>query len=249
MSVPFRDYFSAQSNQYAKYRPTYPPELFEFLASVVEKHELAWDCGTGNGQAAIGLAMFFERVIATDPSADQLRNAFRNPKVEYRQARGEDSGLEGGSVDMVTVAQALHWFEVEDFYKEVRRCVKPGGTIAIWGYALSRVSDELDVILDRFYYETVGPYWPKQREHMDAAYRSLSFPFEELVAPEFRIEVMWDLGDMVAYLRTWSPVQRYIEAHGEDPVVIVEEELEEIWGDPLEKRAVGFPVFMRVGMV
>lgn len=249
MSVPFRDYFSAQSNQYAKYRPTYPLELFEFLASVVEKHDLAWDCGTGSGQAAVGLARYFDHVIATDASADQLRNAFQDPKVEYRQARGEDSGLDSASVDLVTVAQALHWFDLDDFYAEVRRCVKSGGVIAVWGYALSRVNAELDAIFDRFYYETVGPYWPQQRVHMDTGYTALPFPFKALSAPEFKIEVSWDLSDLLAYLRTWSPVQRYIEAHGSDPVLLVEEELGQAWGDPQAKRVVTFPVFMRVGKV
>ena len=243
----FKDYFSAHSDEYARRRPHYPPELFEYLASIVAGHELAWDCGTGNGQAAVGLAPYFDHVIATDPSAEQLRNAFEHARVEYRQARAEDSGLESSSFALVTVAQALHWFDMKRFYAEAQRTLKPEGLLAVWAYALCRTKPGVDRIIDNFYYETVGPYWPREREHVDDGYRSLPFPFDELEPPHFQIELDWDLGDMLGYLRTWSPTRRYFEKHGTDPVGLIEGELAEAWGEPGERRGVLWPIYMRVG--
>jgi SAM-dependent methyltransferase len=243
----FKDHFSAHADEYARRRPHYPPELFEYLGSVVAGHELAWDCGTGNGQAAVGLAPYFERVIATDPSADQLRNAFAHPKVEYRQARAEDSGLDSASFDLVTVAQALHWFDMDLFYAEARRTLKPEGLLAVWAYALCKCKPEVDRIIDNFYYETVGPYWPRERKYVDEGYRTLSFPFDEIEPRRVEIALDWDLDDMLGYLRTWSPTRRYIERHGTDPVSLIERELAEAWGEPGERRRVVWPINMRIG--
>lgn len=245
--MQFKDYFSAQADEYARRRPQYPSSLFAYLASVVHEQELAWDCGTGNGQAALGLAPYFDRVIATDPSADQLRNAFAHPKVEYRQVRAEESGLESGKFDLVTAAQAVHWFDLGLFFGEAHRTLKPEGVIAVWTYALCRTTPEIDQIIDTFYYETVGPYWPRERQHVDDGYRNISFPFAEFKAPGFEIEVEWDLGDMLGFLGTWSPTRRYMEAQGTDPVGVVEGELRPAWGDPLEKKRVVFPIHMRIG--
>jgi SAM-dependent methyltransferase len=245
--MQFKDYFSVQADEYARRRPTYPPELFQYLASVAPAHVLAWDCGTGNGQAARGLAPYFDHVIATDASADQLRNAFPDPKVEYRHAHAEDSGLIANTVDLVTVAQALHWFDLDSFYPEVQRTLKPGGVIAVWGYGLTNVDPDIDNIIHHFYSDTVGPYWPKERTHVDVAYQSLPFPFAEFDSPPLAIHLNWDLSDMLAYLRTWSPVRRYIEAHGKDPVDLIEAALRSAWGNDTDQKPVTFPIFIRIG--
>ncbi len=245
----FKDHFSRHAQNYAQHRPGYPARMFAYLASLVAQHELAWDCGTGNGQAAIGLAPHFDHVIATDASEQQILNAFPHDRVTYRVARAEQSGLPSGAVDMVTAAQALHWFDIPAFYEEVRRVTKPGGVLAAWVYSICRVQAEVDEILDRFYFETVGPYWPKERKLVDDGLQSIPFPFEEIHMPRFNIRLRWTAHDMLAYLRTWSPVRIYIERHGEDPVDLIEEQLVSAWGDPATPKSVRWPLYFRVGRV
>ncbi len=245
--MQFKDYFSAQADEYARRRPQYPPALFEYLASLTKEHDIALDCGTGNGQAAVGLAPYFSRVIATDPSQDQLRNAFQHPKVEYRQASAEESGIESGSIDMVTVAQAVHWFDLERFFAEANRVLKPQAVCAIWCYILCRISPEVDAIVDDFYYNVVGPYWPRERALVDDGYRSLHFPFNEIEPPDFTIELEWSLADLFGYLGTWSPVRRFIEANGHDPIDKIAPSLTAAWGDTTARKAVHWPIKMRVG--
>jgi SAM-dependent methyltransferase len=245
--VTFKDYFSQHASSYARYRPHYPPALFEYLASLPAEHDLAWDCGTGNGQAAAGLTPYFARVIATDASPEQISNAVPHEKVTYRVAPAESVGLDTASVDLVTVAQAVHWFDLPVFFGEARRALKPGGAIAVWAYGLSSITPALDPMVDRFYFETVGPYWPPERRLVDDGYRSLAFPFDEIEPPEFTIELSWTLADLLGYLRTWSPTRRFIEAHGRDPVDDLEGEVALAWGDPGKERPVRWPIFMRVG--
>ena len=244
----FKDHFSTHAEDYARSRPTYPDELFAFVASLPAERGLAWDVGTGNGQAAVGLAAHFDRVIATDPSEEQLRSAFQHDRVEYRRATAEDSGLQAHSADAVTVAQAAHWFDLDRFYDEVRRVLKPGGAVAIWCYILTRVSPEVDTVIDRYYYETVGPYWPRERRLVDDGYASLPFPFDEVPAPEMEIRLTWTLDDMLAYLRTWSPTRLYVKANGVDPVSLVEPELAAVWGEHDAQRTVTWPIKMRAGL-
>jgi SAM-dependent methyltransferase len=247
MGMVFKDYFSGHSAEYARSRPQYPPELFEYLSSVAKEHEVAWDCGTGNGQAAVGLAPYFDRVLATDPSAGQLRNAFQHPKVTYKQASAEESGLDSASVDLVTVAQALHWFDTVRFFEEARRVLKPGGAVAVWAYTLCKITPEVDSIVDDFYYNIVGPYWPPERRLVEQKYMTIDFPFDEFEAPTFTIDLDWDLNDMMGYLQTWSPVRRYLEAHGSDPTELIAGPLAEAWGEPQERKHVVFPIEMRIG--
>ncbi len=247
--MTFKDYFSKQASAYASHRPTYPDALFAYLASAVPGHEVAWDCGTGNGQAATGLAPYFERVIATDASSEQISNAFPNPKVTYRVATAENAGIDPGSVDLVTVAQALHWFDLDAFYAAARRALKPGGALAVWAYSLCRVNPEVDKILYDFYFKGVGPFWPKERKLVDDGYRSIPFPFDEFQPPEFNITLNWKLEDVLSYLRTWSPTRRFIEANGYDPVDELETPLAAAWGDPSEVKMVQWPIFMRIGRV
>jgi SAM-dependent methyltransferase len=245
--MTFQDHFSKDADRYAAHRPRYPEALFEYLASVAPGHERAWDCGTGNGQAAHGLAPYFREVIATDPSEEQVRNALPHEKITYRVAPAEDPGLESASVDLITVAQALHWFDIPRFYEEVRRTLKPGGVLAAWMYSLHRTAPEVDRIIDDFFWRTVRPYAPEQFKYVDDGYASLPFPFEELEPPPFTIELEWNLHEVLAYVRTWSPVRSFIEREGYDPLAKIEAPLREAWGDADEARRVVWPLHMRVG--
>ena len=245
--MTFHDHFSDRARAYARFRPTYPPALFDWLASEVTPRNLAWDVGTGSGQAALGLTAHFAAVVATDPSPDQLAEARAHPNIRYRRALEADSGLEPGSADLVTAAQALHWFDLEAFYREVARVLRPGGLLAAWCYGLHRVSPEVDRVCDRFYSATVGPWWPRERAEVESGYRRLPFPYPELAAPEFSMATSLDLAGLLAYVGTWSAVRRKIAATGEDPVLDLAGELASAWGDPAAPRPVRWPLSVRVG--
>ncbi|MGD9786339.1 MAG: class I SAM-dependent methyltransferase [Sulfuricellaceae bacterium] len=247
--MSFKDHFSRQAADYAKYRPHYPPALLDWLAEQAPGRDLAWDAGTGSGQVAVELARLFERVVATDPSARQINNAEAHPKVEYRVEPAERSSLEDASVDLITVAQALHWFDFSAFYAEAERVLKPGGVLAAWCYGLFRTGSETDAVLDVFYSETVGPYWPPERRLIEEEYRTVPFPLPETVAPEFAMEAAWDLDDLLGYFGTWSAVQRYREERGSDPVAELRERLAAAWGSPEAKKTIKWPVHLRVGRV
>jgi SAM-dependent methyltransferase len=250
MSGEFKDHFSSQAASYAVYRPAYPPALFIWLAGLVPEHRLAWDCATGNGQSAVMLAEHFEQVIATDASAAQIDSARPTARVSYRVAPAEASGLGDATVDLVTVSQALHWFDLARFWPEVERVAKPAGVVAAWGYNSNRrISPAIDGILERFESETVGPYWPPDRALVDDAYRGLPFPFEEIAAPPFEMTAVWDLDHLVGYLGTWSATQQFRKAAGTDPLPALRAELAGPWGDPARKRRVSWPLFFRVGRV
>lgn len=246
--MTFKDHFSGHATDYAAFRPTYPPELFAWVAGLPAERRLAWDCATGSGQAAVALAEHFPRVAATDASAAQIAHAVPHPRVEYGVAPAEASGLADGSVDLVTVAQALHWFDFDRFYAEVRRVLAPGGALAVWSYDLARFDPAVDRLVHRLARDTVGPYWPPERRWVDEEYRTLPFPFapsEQLPVPAFHLEERWDLARFAAYLRTWSAVVRFRAATGRDPVAELEEELAAAWGDPLEVKAVRWPLHVR----
>ncbi len=241
----FQDHFSARAELYAKARPTYPAALFAELAALAPDTRSVWDCGTGSGQAAVGLATRFESVIATDPSTAQLARAEQHPRVTYRVASEAASGLPACSVDMVTAAQAAHWFDQARFHAEVRRVLRPGGVLAIWCYGLCEVAPGIDRTVSRFYRETVGPYWPAGRAHVEAGYRSLSFPFEELPFPPHVMEREWSLEEFGAYLGSWSAVERFQRANGTDPVPPLIATLAPEWGDL--PRHVRWPLSGRLG--
>lgn len=243
----FKDHFSAASDRYAAYRPDYPAALFAWLAGLCGEHDTAWDCATGSGQAALGLAAHFGRVVATDASAAQVRHAAPHPRVDYCVAPAEASGLAACSADLVTVAQAAHWFDLPRFYAEAARVLKPGGVIALWGYGRVVLPGEMDAPFLRFYGASVGPYWPPERALIDDAYRSLDFPFVEVQAPAFDIEVEWTLQRLLDYLSTWSAVKRYQAAQGHDPLPALLAELKPRWGDAGAARKLRWPLFLRVG--
>ncbi len=245
--MSFKDHFSGHAASYAAYRPGYPPRLFEILATLPRERRLAWDSGTGNGQAAVALAECFERVVATDPSEEQLRHALPHPRVEYRVGQAEDSGLAEGSVDLVTAAQAFHWYDFDRFFDEVRRVLVPGGVVAVWTYNLARVDPEVDRWTDRLARQIVGPWWPPERRWVDEEYQTIPFPFDEIEIAPLRYEDSLDLERFTRYMRTWSSFQRYQKETGRDPLDEIREGLTAAWGDPARERTVAWPIFLRAG--
>lgn len=241
------DYFSAHAAAYAKARPSYPTALFTWLAQQCPAQDLAWDCGTGNGQAARALAEHFRHVHATDLSAEQVAQAKPHPRVDYGVAPAEASGLTDGSCDLVAVAQALHWFCNERYYAEVKRVLKPGGLFAAWTYTLLRGEPELDAMVQDFYTNVVGPWWPPERHWVDLGYRDMPFPCADMATPGFEIRLDWTLPDLLAYLRTWSATQRYIGKTGSDPCLALGERLREVWPDPETRKRIIWPIALRCG--
>lgn len=247
--MTFKDHFSHHAGDYARYRPDYPAALYEFLAKAAKQHELVWDCGTGSGQAALGLAEYFDRVIATDPSAEQIRNATRHEKISYVVAPAEQTEIPSHSVDLVTVAQAVHWFDLERFYHEARRVLKPNGMLAIWCYGLSRINPEVDKVVHHYYTNVVGSYWPPERRYIDEKYETLPFPFVELPTPEFHMKAEWDLNEFMGYLHTWSATQRFEKKNEQNPLDIVRRLLVKTWGKPQARQTVRWPLYLRIGKV
>ncbi|HLT24751.1 MAG TPA: methyltransferase domain-containing protein [Ignavibacteria bacterium] len=229
--MSFKDHFSKQSKIYSSSRPRYPKELFEFLRTLPPSRELVWDCATGNGQAAVSLAEHFDKVIATDASQQQIDNAFEMENVEYLVAPAEEIYFRDGTVDMVTVATALHWFDHPRFFAEVQRVLKPGGVMATWSYAETRISDDIDMVMDYFAKEYLLDYWaPEAKINWVDRYESIELPFEKINAPGFQMSVDWDLEQFVSYLHSWSAVQAHLEQSRFDPVEIVFPDLLEMWG-------------------
>ena len=243
----FADHFSAVAAGYAASRPHYPDALFGWLASLAPSRTCAWDAGTGNGQAATALAGHFDHVVATDASAEQITAAVPHPRVEYRVATAERSGLASGSLDLVTVAQALHWFDVSAFNVEVTRVLRPGGVLAVWTYALPVLGDAaLDAELGRLH-DSVRAWWPAERRLVETGYRTLPFPFPELAVPQFDMTAQWDLDRLLSYVRTWSAVTRRRNATGADPLAAAAGALSLAWGRAAEVRTVRWPLSLRVG--
>ncbi len=246
--TPSADHFSGLAPSYASCRPRYPDELFDYLGEQVNRYDLAWDCGAGSGQATIPLARRFKRVIATDISPAMIHHAPRHPAVEYRVVPAEGSGLEPASADLVTVAQALHWLDIQTFYAEAVRVLVRGGVLAVWSYGRQYLDEPiLDGILRRFHDEVVGPYWPPERRHVEAGYRTLPFPFPELPGPALVMQETWSLAQLLGYVGTWSASQRFREAVGHDPVDHLREDLGRHWGDESLCRQIRWPLSLRAG--
>ena len=248
-NAAFKDHFSGQATDYTRYRPTYPPALFAWLAGLTVRHNLAWDCGCGNGQAAISLAPYYGQVTATDPSRQQIENALPHERISYRVATAEDSGLDPSSIDLVVAAQALHWFDFERFYAEVRRVAVPGGVLAAISYGEVRLEGAPDLVVSRFYHDLIGPFWPPERHYVDEHYTTIPFPFAGIAAPAFAMEMEWNLAHLAGYLRTWSAVKEYKQQQQVDPLELIAEELAAAWGDPLKVRRISWPLTLLVGRV
>jgi SAM-dependent methyltransferase len=248
--VSFHDHFSAAAAEYARFRPRYPDALFAWLASLAPERAVAWDCATGNGQAAVGLAGHFARVVATDASPEQLAHAEPHPRVEYAVAPAERSGLPDASVDLVAVAQALHWFDLPAFHVEAARVLRGGGVLAAWCYgALELAAPALQRPIEAFYHGTLGPYWPPERRWVEDGYRSLPLPLAEVPAPPFTMESRLDLDALIGYVGTWSATRRHHAATGHDALSDLRDALARGWGDPGEPRLVRWPLALRVGRV
>lgn len=247
--MTFKDHFSGHAGGYREARPTYPAALFDWLAAQAPGRALAWDAGCGNGQASLALSTRFAQVVATDPSAAQIANAQGRANIDYRVEPAEQCSLADASVDLVTVAQALHWFDLDAFHVEVKRVLRLRGVFAAWTYADCRVDAEVDAIKDRLYVDLTGPYWPPERVHVDAGYRDLAFPFAPIAAPPFAMCMRWNVAQFLAYLRSWSATQRCLKATGVDPVARVEPDLRAAWGDAQAPRDVHWDFHLRCGRV
>ncbi len=243
--MTFKDHFSGHAPDYRQYRPGYPAELFSRLAELAPGHATAWDCATGSGQAAIALADHFAQVIATDASANQIAHALPCPGVTYRVAAAEHSGLADASVDLISVAQAVHWFDLNKFAAEARRVMQPDGVLAVWTYVDISFDTELNVPLDRFHTEIVHAYWPPERRLVDNNYADIALPFVEIPFAPLQISADWDLAALLGYLNTWSAVKNYQRQHGRNPVELIQDELASLWGDPQATRRATWPLIVR----
>ncbi|OWY21587.1 class I SAM-dependent methyltransferase [Sphingobacteriales bacterium UPWRP_1] len=241
----FKDYFSIQADVYAKYRPLYPDALYDYLLHLTPGRQTAWDCATGNGQVAVALAQHFKEVFATDASQSQINHATARSNIQYRVATAENSGLTAHSTDLITVAQALHWFNFDAFFTEVRRVGKPGSVLAVWGYELCEVTPGVDAVFMHYYNQILDGFWAKERAYVETRYASVPFPFTETPAPMFRMEVQYNLSQFTGFLNSWSATQKYLQQHGQNPLELVYEQLLEAWGNAGLVRTVAFPVFMR----
>jgi SAM-dependent methyltransferase len=244
----FRDHFSGHADDYERYRPGYPPALFDWLASLPAARRLAWDVGTGNGQVATDLADRFAGVLATDLSLPQLARARRRKGVLYARAAAEAAPLADRTLDLITASQALHWFDLDRFYAEVRRVLAPGGAIVAWSSSRSEMDPAVKAALAPVA-ARVRPYWPPERRWVDEAYRTIPFPFAEIAPPELWSSVEWGLDELLGYVGTWSATRRYRAAHGADPIAPDRAAIAAAWGEPLARRLVRFPLHIRAGRV
>ena len=246
--MSFHDHFSGQSADYSSFRPGYPAALFEQIASLASAHHLAWDCATGNGQAALGLTPFFGAVVATDVSRQQVSQARRHDRVAYIVGAAERSPFRNRNVDVITVAQAVHWFDLKRSYAEVRRVAKPGGVLAVWCYHFPAINPEVDAVFRRLY-DVLGDCRPAEWRLIESGYAELAFPFEEISLPRFQIACRWTLGRLLDFVRTASACQRYLRETGTDPTDVVRLELEVAWGDVFEEQDVVWPIVLKLGRI
>jgi len=244
----FKDHFSNHSTAYGEYRPEYPHELFEYLAALSPTRETAWDSATGTGQAALSLTHFFDSVIATDASENQIINAIKHPAIEYHVTPSERTDIGPQSIDLIVVAQALHWFDLEAFFLECRRVLKERGVIAVWSYGLHRISPDIDPIIQYLYEEVIDSYWPPERKMVKEGYREIKLPFQEIEAPGFDMQASWTLPRLIGYLGTWSAAQRYKASRDSDPIQLIRDELSRSWGDPQQQRLIEWPMTLKVSI-
>lgn len=245
--MSFADHFSGHAADYARARPDYPADLFAWAASLTAAHDCAWDAGAGNGQASVALARHYARVIATEPSAAQLANAAQDPRIDYRVEPAETPSLDAGSVDLAFVAQALHWFDHDRYFAACTRVLKPGGAFVAVAYGLLAVDPAVDRVIADFEYGVVGPYWPAERRHVDAGYRTIAMPYAPIAAPDFAMTRTWTLDEVIAYLGTWSATQRHRAATGSDPLPALAYRLAPAWGDAAAARVVRWPLTVLAG--
>ena len=243
-----KDNFSSQSDQYAKFRPTYPATFFDYLNTIVRGKQNAWDCGTGNGQVAYELAKTFDAVFATDISQSQIDNALQANNISYSVQPAESTRFNNNLFNLVIVAQAIHWFNFDRFYAEVRRTAKEHALLCVIGYGRIQISETIDALITNFYTNVIGKYWDKERRYVDEHYETIPFPFEEIQTPKLENRHRWSLEHLTGYLNTWSAVKHFVKQNGYNPVGELQIEIEKHWGSEEEKE-VAFPLLLRVGKV
>lgn len=246
MKIEFKDYFSENAGYYRQFRPHYPVELFAYLASISDYHDKAWDCATGNGQSALSLSDYFSEVIATDASKTQIKNAITKPGVLYQVSTAENSYIESNTIDLITVAQALHWFNLESFAKETNRVLKDGGLIAVWSYNLLSIQADIDEIIKHLYNSILEGFWHKERKMVEEGYRNVELPFIEIDSPQFQISEEWNLSQLMGYLCTWSAVNNYQKKLGINPIDNIYNEILKVWGHPDKVRQIKWPLKVRI---
>jgi SAM-dependent methyltransferase len=244
----FPDHFSDRATGYARYRPSYPIEVVDHLAALAPGRKLAWDAGCGSGQLSVLLAERFDRVLATDASGEQLARAAPHPRVEYVESLAHESGLQDASVDLATAAQAAHWFELDRYFAEVERVVRPRGIVGLISYGMASTGSEADRVMARFHEEVLDPCWPPERRHVEEGYRSLPFPFDPLGAPPFVMEARWTGEEFLGYLETWSTMRKLEQEDGRERIDAFREEFLRAWGS-VGRRRVQWPLALRVGRV
>ncbi len=242
----FKDHFSGHASSYNRYRPDYPDALFKRLVAHCADTGTVWDCATGSGQAARALAAYFDRVIASDASLAQVREAGGPSNIVYTAALAESSGIATSSLDLATVAQSLHWFDFERFGAEMQRVLKPGAPLAAWCYGLLEIEDDIDAVIAHFYADTVGAYWPPERDHVDTAYRNIDLALETLADESFSSELQWTLDSLLGYIGTWSACQRFTRDRGVDPLLALRKQLQPLWGEPGSARRMHWPIRLRL---
>lgn len=240
--------FSKQAADYAKYRPVYPAELYPYLKSVSPADELAYDAGTGNGQCAVALANHFKAVVASDLSREQIANAKTKANVTYTVSAAHESGIEARSVDLITAATAIHWFNFDLFYAECHRILKDGGVIAAWSYGWHQCEDpKITDLIQKIGKVILKDHWSPQPKLIWDNYSKIPFPFKEFSPPAFHQSLSWDMDELIGYLTTWSATQKYIDDKGTHPVDVVRRELATAWGNPEKKLQFDCPLIMRIG--
>lgn len=243
-----KDNFSTQSDQYAKYRPTYPKDFFDYLNTIVPNKENAWDCGTGNGQVAYELAKTFDKVFATDISQSQIDNAVQAGNIVYSVQPAETTNFDNAQFDLIVVAQAIHWFDFDRFYAEVKRTAKDNAFLCVVGYSRVKINGQIDNLITDFYTNVVGPYWDKERKYIDEHYATIPFSFDEIQTPKFVNTQHWTLEHLTGYLKTWSAVKHFAKQNNCDPIDKLQKSLEQLWGKGAVKE-VQFPLLLRIGRI
>lgn len=241
-----KDYFSERSHDYARYRPTYPQSVFNWIRELHGAKERAWDCATGNGQFASGLVSVFKEVYASDLSNNQLQHALHPNQIHYSQQRAEATNYPDDYFDFVSVAQAIHWFDFDAFYTELKRVLHPNGLFFVCGYAQIQTFPEADEVIDYLYRDILDAYWFPERRYVDEGYQTIPFPFEELPTPTAAFEAQWSINELLGYLSTWSARTNYMREKQQDPLDLIREKLTDKWGEH-EQHPIRFPLLMRLG--
>lgn len=246
----YLDHFSSNSTNYLSSRPTYPRALFDFLRNLVDAEAIVWDCGTGNGQAAYALSKRFQYIVATDRSVEQLKLAKRSRNIWYACSSAEQTPINEAIINLVTIAQALHWFKLDSFYKEVQRVATDNAYLAAWCYSLCHVNKNIDAIVAHFYNNILGAsYWPNERRYVDEEYKTIPFPFDKIPCPRVTIVKKINLFDFLGYLNSWSAVKEYERKNGKNPLSFILKDLQEAWGKIETKLTIRWPVHLIVGKI